>query len=33
LIERLRAWSIELADEADIVERRATEREETITSV
>ena len=30
LIEQLRVWSVELADEADMVERRSAEREETI---
>jgi hypothetical protein len=33
LIEQLRVWSIELAEEADIVERRAAEREASIISV
>ena len=32
LIEQLRLWSVELADEADSVERRAAEKEGTITS-
>jgi hypothetical protein len=33
LIEQLRLWSVELADEADTVERRAAESEQTIISV
>jgi hypothetical protein len=34
LIEQLRVWSIELADEADTLERNAaTEREQTIMSL
>jgi len=33
LIEQLRVWSVELADEADAVERRATEVEQTAMSV
>ena len=32
LIEQLRVWSVELADEADSVERQAAETEGTITS-
>ena len=32
LIEQLRMWSVELADEADSVERQAAETEGTITS-
>jgi hypothetical protein len=32
LIEQLRVWSIELADQADSVERRPAEREETVIS-
>jgi hypothetical protein len=33
LIEQLRVWSVELADEADAVERRATEGEQIAMSV
>jgi hypothetical protein len=33
LIEQLRVWSVEFADEADAVERRATEVEQTAMSV
>ena len=33
LIEQLRVWSVELADEADRVERRTAEHEETLLSV
>ena len=33
LIEQLQVWSVELADEADTVERRAAETEQTIISV
>jgi len=33
LIEQLRMWSVELADEADTVERRTAESEEIILSV
>jgi len=33
LIEQLQVWSVELADEADTVERRAAESEQTIISV
>ena len=32
LIEQFRVWSVELADEADSVERRAAKSEETILS-
>ena len=32
LIEQLRVWSVELADEADAMERRATEGDQTIIS-
>ena len=32
LIEQLRVWSIELADQADSVERRVAEREGTVIS-
>jgi len=33
LIEQLRLWSVELADEADEIVRRAVEREENAASV
>ena len=33
LIEQLRVWSVELVDEADAVERRVTEVEQTAMSV
>ena len=33
LIEQLRVWSVELADEADTMEQRAAESEEAIISV
>jgi hypothetical protein len=33
VIEQLRAWSVELADEADTVERRTAESDEAIVSL